>query len=248
MAQFKIISLAAVAISGLVASLIIHHHSQVNARENETLLRQQNDQLTVLTAEHLRLSNLAARTNAASPDDPAAELTKLRAEADTLKKQTNALAAQLQKSPPPRPSLLAPVPDSHPPEFWKQVQQIAGGKSTDARDLATAFVSYASDHQRQSPSTIEQLIAYLAKENRTLSGTNQFEIIFQGSLGQLDGVPSGTIAVIREQQTWPGPDGKLMRVYGMADGSGEVVSSDDNFQSWEAKHVISPPNPSQPGQ
>ncbi len=77
----------------------------------------------------------------------------------------------------------------------------------------------------------------------TLSGTNQFEIIFQGSLDQLDGIPWGSIAVVRETQPWLTPDGRPTRVYGMIGGSGQTVTSDDNFQSWEAEHVISPPAP-----
>jgi hypothetical protein len=248
MIKFKIISLTALAIGGLVASLIVHHKSQVNFRDNETLMRQQNDQLATLTAENQRLSNLAAHTHVAPPDDSAAELARLRAEADTLKKQTNTLATQLQKISAPRPPQPAPASESHPPEYWKQIQEMAGDKSTDARNLATAFLYYASDHQNQVPSNFDQLAPYLAKPNLIFSGTNQFEIVYHGSLDKLQGVPNGTIALVRDQQTWQGPDGRLMRVYGMANGVGQIVSSDDNFQAWESKHVISPPNPAQPGQ
>jgi hypothetical protein len=246
MTQFKIISLAAIAIGGVVASVIIHHHSLVSFRDNESLLQRQNEQLAALTAENQRLSNLAARTNAAPSDDSAAELTKLRAEANTLKQQTNALAGQLQKIPAPRPSPPAPIPESRPPEYWEQLHQMAGRKPVDARNLATAFYLYASDHQDQAPSNLDQLASYLAKENLALSGTNQFEIVYHGSLDKLEGIPNGTIAVVRDQQTWAAPDGKLMRVYGLANGVGQIVSSDDNFQSWESKHVISSPNPAQP--
>jgi len=238
MLNFKSISLAAIAIGGLVASLIIHHKSQVNFRENETLLRQQKEQLAALAAENQRLSNLATRTNPAPPDDSAAELTKLRAEADTLKKQTNALAIQLQKSTAPHPSSPTPVPESHSPEYWtqysKQLHQMAGSKSTDARNLASAFFEFASDHQNQAPSNLDQLASYLAKENLALSGTNQFEIVYHGSLDKLEGIPNGTVAVVRDQQTWVAPDGKLVRVYGLANGVGQFVTSFDNFQSWEA--------------
>jgi len=90
--------------------------------------------------------------------------------------------------------------------------------------------------------------ARLAKENRSLSGSNQFEIIYQGSLDNLQGLPSESVAVVREQQPWPGPDGKMTRLYGMMGGIRQMVASDDNFQSWEAKHVISPPPVNQSGQ
>jgi len=81
MTQFKIISLAAFAIGGLVASLIIHHQSQINFSENETLMRQQDEQLATLTAENQRLSNLVVQTKinrAMAPEDRTAELAPCR--------------------------------------------------------------------------------------------------------------------------------------------------------------------------
>jgi hypothetical protein len=132
-------------------------------------------------------------------------------------------------------------PDSYTPEYYEQLYQMAGSKPTEARDLGAAFQSYAMDHQNQSPSNLDQLAPYLAKENRSLSGSNQFEIIYQGSLDNLQGIPRESVAVVREQQPWPGPDGKMRRLYGMMGGVGQIVEADDNFQSWEAKHVISPP-------
>jgi len=244
MARFKIISIAAIAIVGATVSLLIQSKSQVKYREREALLRQQDEQLTALTEEHERLSSLAANANNVPPDEHKAEMAKLRNEAEALKKQTNDLGTrQLKDSREPRPSRIAPTPESHTPEYWEQLHQMAGRKGTDARDLATAICSYAFDHQGQCPSNLDQIADYLAKEKVSLSGTNQFEIVYQGSLDKLQGVPRGTVAVIRDQQTWEGPEGKMMRVYGMANGAGQTVGSDDNFRSWEAKHIIRPPAP-----
>jgi hypothetical protein len=248
MTKLKIISIAAIAITGAAASLMIQSKSQVKFRERETLLQQQDKQLAALTAENQRLSNLVAHANNAPPENHTAELAKLRSEAEALKKQTNDLGRQLEKSPEPQPARPAPVPETHTPEYWEQLHQMAGGKTTDAMRLALGFWYYASDHQGQCPSNLDQIAPYLAKENLSLSGTNQFEIVYQGSLDNLKGLPIGTIAVIRDQQTWVGPDGKMMRVYGMAGGVGQIVASDDNFQSWEAQHVISPPKAGQSGQ
>ena len=180
--KFKIISLAAIAIAGAAASLLIQSESQVEFREREALLRQQDEQLAALTAEHERLSNMVANTNNVPPDGHKAELAKLRSEAEALKKQTNNLGRQLKESREPRPSRTAPTPESHTPEYWEQLHQMAGRKGRDARDLATAFCSYAFDHQGQCPSNLDQIASYLAKEKRSLSGTNQFEIVYQGSL------------------------------------------------------------------
>ena len=248
MTKLKIISIVVIAIAGVAASLMIQSKSQVKFREREALLQQQDKQLAALTAENQRLSNLVAHADSAPPEDHTVKLAKLRSEAEALKKQTNDLGRQLEKNHESQPSQPAPIPESHTPEYWEQLHQMAGSKATDARNIAFAFNSYASDHQGQCPSNFDQIASYLAKENLSLSGTNQFEIVYQGSFDKLKGVPSGTVAVIRDQQTWEGPDGKMMRVYGMAGGSGEIVGSDDNFQSWEAQHIILPLKVGQSGQ
>ena len=98
------------------------------------------------------------------------------------------------------------------------------------------------------PQTSIKLIPTLARENRSLSENQvDFEIVYQGSLDDVQGIPWGSVAVIREQQPWPGPDGRMVRIYGMMGGAGQTVESDDNFQSWEAQHVISPPKAGQSG-
>jgi len=244
MTRIKSISIAAIAIAGAAVSLLIQSKSQVKFLERQALLQQQDGQLAALNSEHERLSSLIANANNVPPDEHKAELVKLRNEAEALKKQKNDLGNRQLKDSPSRP---APTPESHTPEYWEQLRQMGGRKGMDARDLATAFCSYAFDHEGQFPSNFDQIASYLAKDKRSLSGTNQFEIVYQGSLDELQGIPRGTVAVVRDQQTWQGPDGKMMRVYGMADGVGQTVGSEDNFQSWEAKHIISPRKARQPG-
>jgi hypothetical protein len=121
---------------------------------------------------------------------------------------------------------------------------MAGSKQTETRDLGRAFGDYARDHQNQSPASLDQLDSYLAKLNSSLSGTNQYEILYHGSLDKLQGLPWGSVAVIREQQPWPSPDGGMMRVYGFADGHSQMMDeSSAGFQSWAALHVLSSPTP-----
>jgi hypothetical protein len=248
MTKLKIVSLAGVAVAGMAASLMIQHKSQVTFRERDATMRQQDQQIAALTVEHQRLSNLVAQANSAPPDDHTAELAKLRRASEALKKQTNDLARKWGKSHETQPSGPASNPKSDTPEYYKQLHQMAGSKPMEARDLGLAFQEYARDHQNQSPSNLDQLVPYLAKNNRALSGSNQFEIIYQGSLDNLQGIPWHSVAVVREQQPWPGPDGRMTRLYGMMGGVGQAVASDDNFQSWEAKHVFSSPGAGQAGQ
>lgn len=243
MFNFKIILLILLTAVSAIASLIIHNHSKADLRARAEILRQQSQQLTDLQAEQHRFSNQLVNAAVASHPEHSAEIAKLRAEAEALRKQTNELAKQSQFHPALKSEHPVSKPDNHSPEYWQQFQQAAGTKSIDALYIATAMTDYARDHQNQFPSSLDQVTPYLAKENRTLSGTNQFEIVYQGSFDQLNGIPWNSIAVIRETQPWLTPDGRLARVYGMMGGSGQTVTSDDNFQSWEAEHVISPPNP-----
>jgi len=246
MTIFRIITLASIALAGVAASVVVQHETQIKFRERDALMREQDQQLAALAAEHQRLSNLVSHANSAPPIDHVAELAKLRREVEALKKQTNDLGRQWGQSVESRPSRPASSLTSHTPEYYEQLRQMADSKSTEARDLGAAFQEYAMDHQNQSPSSLDQLAPYLAKENRTLSGTNRFEIVYSESLDNLQGIPWGSVAVVRELQPWPGPDGKLTRVYGMLGGIGQMVGPD--FQSWEALHVISSPTGGQSGQ
>jgi hypothetical protein len=73
------------------------------------------------------------------------------------------------------------------------------------------------------------------------SRLSEFEMVYQGSYNELTNVPWQEVALIRERQAWPTPSGKWARIYVTADGDVKVVESDDNFQSWEAEHIIPPP-------
>jgi len=81
---------------------------------------------------------------------------------------------------------------------------------------------------------------YLRKQQWSLSGTNEFDIVYQGSLDELKDIPRGAVAIIRDRQSWTAPSGKQARLYGLADGSSQIVESDDNFAAWEAEHIFSP--------
>ncbi len=247
MTKIRTIFIAAIVFAGVVATLIIQHKSQAKLQANEISLQEQDQQLAALTAEHERLSNLVATAHDDPSKDQTDELAKLRSEAEALKKQTNELGRQLaMREPQPQPAKpSAPTPVTHTPEYWQQWHAMLGSKPTELRDLAGAFSRYAWDHQGESPTSLDLLVAEMAKDNRTLSGTNQYEIIYHGSINDLNGIPFSDVAVLREQQAWPGPDGKMFRVYGMGGGVGQVVGSDDNFVSWEAKHVILPPTDGQ---
>jgi hypothetical protein len=236
MTRIKVISVTTIAVIGALASLLIQHRSQTSLRTGAARLQEQSNQLAALTAERDRLSHPASQGDGERTEDHTVELARLRKEAEALKKRTNDLGRQLALSHDSRAARAAAATASHPMTIEERMHLVKS-----ALPVATAFCAYANDHRNQSALNLDQLAPYLTKLNVSLPGNDQFEIIYQGSLDRVQGIPPGSVAVVRSVQTWPGQDGKMIRVYGMMDGHTINVGSDDNFQSWEAQHVIMPP-------
>jgi hypothetical protein len=301
MTKLKIILVGVIALAGGTASLVIQHEAQVTLRESDALMRQQDNQLAELSAEHQRLSNRLAQGNSSLSYDQTAELSKLRADAEALRKQTNELGKQLvenRHSGPwqngSRPHFrmrfldgVTVVSDSKSEEYQKQLDKMTSGKRADVRHLSSAVHKYAREHENEFPTNLEQAAAYLYEiqaqdkarteqiqehlrklessglpnqevdlrdlppaETKLLAAPphkqqesfliREFEMVYQGSSNELTNVPWQAVALIRERQAWPTPGGKWARIYVMASGEIEIVESADNFQSWEAAHIIPP--------
>jgi hypothetical protein len=223
---------------GLAVALILHRNTRVKLRENDAELHRQDQRRNELIAEQQRLSNQLAEAKSA-PNSQEDELATLRSQALTLQRQTNDLGAQLKSHGKARASQPASKPEPRPPEYWAQLHRLAGAKARDAVSLSQAFLTYASDHQGRFPSSFEEVATYLRKENMEFSGTNQFDIVYRGSLEELKGIPGGAVVLIRDRQTWTAPSGKQARIYGLANGSSRIVESDDDFKAWEAEHIVS---------
>ena len=240
MTKLSLILIGAIALAGAATSLVLQHQAQAKLCEKDDLARQQANQLTEVAAEHQRLSNLVAQAQSPPAEEPTAELQRLRGEAQRLRKQTDDLGKQREATRRSRASQTTRTTPPHPPEYYEQMHQIAGGKTKDAMTLGRAFNEYASDHQDQFPSSFDQVASYLREGGQPLTGTNEFEIVYQGSPRQSK-VPLGAIIVFRERQAWQTPSGTWAKVYGIADGTAQIVESDDNFKSWEAKHIMTQP-------
>ncbi len=303
MTKFQIIVIGVIALAGGTASLVIQHAAQVKGHENGAVLQQQDSELVELTAEHLRLSNLVAQANSSPAGDQSAEFSKLRAEAEALRKQTNELGKQLAENRWSRQSHTRPrsrsdthyfvgmvsvVSDSTSEEYANQLNRMThrDGKMGDVLNLSSAVRKYASEHQGEYPTNFDQAAPYFyefqAQANKfheqlrkladssappkevnlrdlvadkgesgappkqqESSRLSEFEMVYQGSYNELTNVPWQGVALIRERQAWPTPSGKWARIYVTAGGLIQIVESDDNFQSWEAEHIIPPPSTDQ---
>src|SRR5881397_979079 len=86
----------AIAIAGVMASLVIQHRAEVKIREKEQASRQRDNQSTALAAEHERVSSVVAQVKSSPPDGQQRELHKLRIEVERLRKQINELEMKLE--------------------------------------------------------------------------------------------------------------------------------------------------------
>lgn len=240
MPKLKYIVPAAIVL-GVVASAMIYLRGEAAIQDSAAREQRQSRQLDAARAEQQRLSGFLSRATNSPGADYLDELAKLRAKAAALRKQTNELARQAALHTPVSTSRAAARREEHSPEYWEEWRKAQGTKQQEAARLALVMSEYASDHQNRFPSNFNQVDSYLAKRQFTFSGTNRFEIVYQGSTETLDGISWGSIAIVRDTQSWPTPDGKQARVYGLMGGGGVTITSDDNFHSWEAEHVISPP-------
>jgi hypothetical protein len=250
MTRARAIFLGVIIAAGVAASLLIDQLGRRRALENDALLRHQESQLTQMALENRRLSNLVAEAKSAKSreDDRLAEVARLRAEAESLRQKASQRNREV-----PGPHRLSgaqvfSTSDSSVRDHNDVgVRRMGGGRVGDAITLAQAMRLYAKDHEGKFPSSLEDVSPYLPKDSsdsqswyHPLTGTNEFELVFQGSLTDLTNIPPHRVALIRERQPWPTADGKFGRVYGCADGAATTVISDDNFQSWDAQHIIPP--------
>jgi hypothetical protein len=255
MIKFKTILTGTIVAAAIMASLLLQRRTKAKLRENDAVLQQQDKQLAALAAENQRLSNLAVqtRTNRVTAEDRTVELAQLRAKVEALGQQTNQLAKQLAENRRLGGAQFFSQGDFNLLEHnHESAITFAGGprepgKLNDARALTAALRRYADEHQGQFPLAVGEVAPYLPKAleadsppwvNAPLTGTNDFEIVYQGSQNDLTNIPPRRVALIRERKPWLTPDGKWARVYGSADGAASTVVSDDNFQSWDAQHII----------
>jgi len=241
--QSKMLVVGAIAIAGITLSLMIQRQSRFKLSDRIEAARQLDDQLAELEAQHQRLSYQPAQTGNLSADHQMSELQKLRGEVAALREQTNDLSRNREKSLPR--AALRTDEEHHPQEYWDELHQRATGKIRDAEVLIYGISGYAEEHHGEIPSSLEQVAPYSLKQHRSLTGTNEFEIVYQGTVEDLKNIPSGAVAVIRERQPWLEPNGKWARAYAMNWGWVQIVESEDNFQSWEAEHIIPPPSAGQ---
>jgi hypothetical protein len=110
----------------------------------------------------------------------------------------------------------------------------------DAKIYCLGMMLYAAKNQNLFPTNLDQTLPYLREVGQMPSGTNRFDILYQGSMDKLPSRMTNGIIALRSQP-WQGGAGKRMRIYGFADGHCEVRSeADGSFDAWEKQHLARP--------
>ena len=255
-------SILLLAVFSIAAGVAVSRHGQRRAEvahaSNAARLRSVADQLADLAAQNRELARewASTKSNKITAGEPIDELARLQAQAALLQTQKKRREEELARDHRATGSKLYSKGDfdltTHNEEIGISFGggPRAAGKLNDARVLTAALRQFAQDHGGVFPPSLDQAASYFAPpleadspgwQNAPLSGTNRFEIIYQGSQTDLTNIPPRRVALIREQPPWLAPDGKWARTYGYADGAASIVESDDNFQSWDAQHLIPPP-------
>lgn len=236
MTKLKSGIIGALLVAGVATPVVLQQ--QGTLREKDVAWQQHADQLDRLTAENQRLSNLAAQVKSVFTDDQLRELMRLRGEVGLLRRQTNELGKLAEENRRFRAALPNSRPNSPNAEedpAGELEKQFGIAKLTDAKELVLGFIMHADKNQNRFPANSDQLAPYLRKAN--LTGTNDFEIVYQGSSQEL--ANPNSVILVREQQAWRTRDGKWAKTYGFADGHSEIHSEPEgNFEAWEKKHIV----------
>jgi len=177
----------------------------------------------------------------------AAEVHKLRGEVALLRRERAAAAKQAEENARLRKQLQtsSPEPETTPDQAAAQEgrKQIGIAKMNYLRGWTLAFRLFADEHDERMPKDFEEAKRHLPAEFNHDFDPNQFEIVYQGPLRQLQ--DGGRIIVMREKEPTVGWDGRRSKAYGFADGHSEIhAEGPQGFEAWEKERMVArPANP-----
>lgn len=222
-----------IVVASITTLWMIHRRSEDKLRGELQSLQEKLESLDQLTAENERLSNLVAQSKSSVSDNRMRELLKLRAEVGSLNRQL-AEKAKVQAQATARVAQA-----DQPADALEQQKRMAIDKMADAKRYVLGFRMFADDNQGAFPTNFDQVSAYFRDSSSAPSGTNDFEIVYRGSLDGLTN--AGSVILVREWLAWRTADGKWAKVYGFADGHSEVhTDREGNFAAYEEQHGVLP--------
>ena len=189
-------------------------------------MRDENQRLT----EQLRASNEQAQSNLS-------ELTLLRAQTGTvlqLKQENAELKAKEDRA-------ATQSPQAQTDSFDIMYGTGAHLRVRSGMRWGLALLEYASNHQGQFPSSFQEAVPFLGKDNESqqaASKADQYEMLYQGKLDGMTNPPPEGAIIVREKQPWRTPDGAWARTYIYGNGVGTIQTDPDgDFEKWEGPRI-----------
>ena len=243
------LALSAIFVATAATAIVTQHHGLEKLHEQSVLLQQQ---LAQLQTEKADLANQLASIGDPKKltDDQFNELLKLRGEVGVLRRQTGEVAQTREATDAANQRAAAAEQDFS--YATSSVAQFAGHQSAlvnAVKQLGLAMQVFSTSHDNQFPTDFDQLTNELGN-GFYINGkaTNMFTIngIDLGTIELVNaGVPRPAppnMIELRERLARQSPNGIWYRVYGFADGSVQIASSNDgNFDTWEAANTMPPP-------
>jgi RNA polymerase sigma factor (sigma-70 family) len=237
MTKLKLAVAGAVLVAGVATPMVLQQQTQAKLRAENEVLQQQVRQLSQ-AAEESKSAASAAKGSAMS-DEQLRELLRLRNEVGALRTQKS----ELEKLKNENGRLMASLGNAgasgnaDAQSAAEQLQALSYPKMSDSKVLLLAMLMYATDFPELSTTNLDQVAGYVKASKPQYSGTNSFELVYQGPLFKVANPGEGI--VLRESQAWQGPDGSWYKVYGFGDGHVQLrKSADGSFDDWEKEHAV----------
>ncbi|MGO8675067.1 MAG: RNA polymerase sigma factor [Limisphaerales bacterium] len=239
--------LGAVVLLGTAASVVIYHQARAGIRAQDESLRRQSAELAVQQAENERLKGLAQDSSGANS---LGDLVSIRSEVESLRKQTNSLAAGLDA----RGRLGArDAQEPNGPFSVLQMQEEEKAGNIARMNYLLRWVracgEFAQKNGNRFPSSFDQARPFLSEGSSGLQteeavaesklAPEQFEILYSGPDTNI--ASASQVIVMREKQPRRCYSGNWARAYGFADGHSEIhASADGDYDAWEKQKIIMP--------
>lgn len=221
-------------ILAMAGAAIVQYRSIAARREENRALRQR---MAPAEANGQR-AGIEQRAVPSPAEDRTSELARLRAEIESLKKE---LAETGQRAALDATALAKAQTDQTAAETALKQSIKITGEYLD--EWGYAWTAFAEQNHGQLPMSFEQARPFLPggvpMENDPVA--SQFDIVYQGSLSNLDNPKQIMVLRQREGLQTPGK-ANWLRAYLFADGHAEIQSAvDGNFEAWESEHRAANP-------
>jgi hypothetical protein len=220
-------------IRAMTAAVILQYGINATDREENRILRQRIEQSNAPDEANPQRVEPQQTAVPSFADDRANELVRLRAKIESLKRD---LAESGQMAERDRSALAQAQADQTTAET--ALKETIKRTRNNLNVWGYAWTAYADANHGQFPFSFDQARPFLLDSNPVENDltSSQFDILYQGSVSNLDN--PNQIVVLRQKEPVQTPgSANWLRTYLFADGHSEIQSTQDgSFQAWESQH------------